>query len=784
MSRDIPGMNPGDQGLAEDPMLGVRATSAYLSDEMRNQAYAIREQAMMTGNFTNTMKSASDQLMGLAKDVSKARSAGVGGGSGGPGRPGASSGAGPGTGSGGSGGAPGDNRGPAVNRGPQGPQTDPGGSFSEGEEVEESYSMKTAAQRVAGVAAQAMSSRVSTWDTEPTKKPDGTWAFFERDSNGNPLREKALADTSEASVDAAQEAIAGASSPRNNRLAYGAGVAGRLASGSGVGAALGSGFMRVAGPVAVGAAVVKKGFDVVNDQTEKGKEFRQISGEEAGRFAVKERTSRFGAGISSYLGGAGRERGEEAYMDSLRRGLTGERLGAATEFSKDMYLKQGMDTQTAGQFVEMNAKNSGISLGELAKQIEKVGKAAVGAGRNSEEAIQAFAEMTKAVQSNVSDTSGASEFTSTLSKTMLDNMPTKLSSKENQAAYGSVLNERNIQVYAAKNNMDYKTLSRDIAAGDEKAMGMVVGGMSEYAAEEVCRAGGTDLAGMKAALQEAFPGQKQPPPEDVADFLEANYPEIYPQLIQQIFSAVAGINFPDPAQATDQWVAIVMGAFGDMASGADPKRKGIMGMIDKASGGQKKSPVDKGGFEEAVGSTEGLSKAQKKAKAGEYVRGLGEGKGVFGSGFGMDKNSEGYVDYLTETGDTSAGYEKFLSMDEKDLKSKFGVDNPNDIEIVNSEGDTHNLSEIFKSPELTEEFNSGDVNVKGAGGEMFDLSEITGLDYGSSSSAEGEASKEFNIGLSDEGKRLLKISGPSDAQRSGIPFLAKGSPSRYSYGGG
>ncbi len=738
-----------------DPIVTGQAASRLVGEEVGLLANTQREYMMVMGDFTREMKQ-------TVKDLSEA----IRGGGGSSGQP---SGPGPmgGTGSipgGGFSGPPGSLFGSEPLRPPEPPPSMPEGgsgsspepkpppmSFSEGREV--GGSMSSLKERAFKAGAKATSQRTRAWDNEPVYHEDGTAAFYERDSSGKVTNSIPIQGrTAEAFESAAGqvEAAAAAGSARNNRLTYATGVLSKIGAGEGITSALGGTVARLAGPVGVAVGIGGKAFDTVNEQTEKGAEWRRMYGEDAGRFAISERAQSWGAGVESFFKGQGAGRGRDAFNQASALGLSGERREGAQDFASDMFMKQGMSTETAMGFVEMNAKNANISLQALGEQITQVSEAAVGAGKNSEEAITAFKNTAEALQKTVTNTGGATAISAGISDAVYSKMPTPLKTEGTQQALAGMLSESSVMMIAAQTNQDPLSLMNTIATDSSGQAGLkTIGQGITLIVDQIINGVGLTRAGLSAFLVEQF-GDRELTDDEMGQALAMLGAQGYALNVGTIQRTMAamGLNLSAPDALlyffSDLRSETSIGGIGEKASGLASMGMGLL------SG---KTPV---------GSTpRKLTEAER-----------GQAQMAAASGLGGDS---AYSAYKAETGQTLPVVEQLMGVDSDTWKSDTGADGLGGVKFLDGDKEIF-LNDVLKDESLIQKLNTGQLPIKGFGNQSLSLSQYADVGGGASSSAPGLS---LNVGITDEARRLLTLTGSSEAQRAGMPEGGSFSPSRY-----
>lgn len=610
----------------------------------------------------------------------------------------------------------------------------------------------------------------------------GQQGYAVRDGDGNVVRSIPLGDDPAKAFSTASRM-----QTRSGHFGTLAGYAGRLSEGEGAIGALGGGAAEVAG-VAGGALLVgEKGMQFYTNQYQQGAQYRQIYGADAGRFAISQRLGAQAAGIGSYLSGEGRERGMQAYQAASEMGLSGDQRQGAIDFDSSMYSKYGMSVQQSMQFVGMHAENSTISLKDLADQIDKVGKSAVGAGRNAQEAIDTFGQVAAGLQSNVTQGAGSIAIAGGVTTALQRALPKDLSNTADIQAFTGLLSQQSVMQYAALTGQSPGTVLNQVALQSSGATALaVIAGREQEIVNAVCAAGGTTPEALRADIARRYPGLKQISADQLLAVL-ADYPSLNSATIGTVFSAL-GFNLK-PAQYLPMFAQMIMGNTAGIGTAAQAAAKaaggpsvsgGASGTKSLAAPGGGSGPVVSGAFKPVSASDANyISGADLYS---DYLTKSGPLKGTQYTDltkYGFGSSAMDYGRYEATSGNRDTAVENLLAHAQQ-FQSDTGTSL--DETKFNTAKGPKTLGEILKDPSLLAALNKGQINAMGAGNTPLDLTKYTGISADSvSGTATGGsvASGGVTIDLTPLAKKILKLSGPSDDQRAGKPSVGTISPQNW-----
>lgn len=783
-------MSPVTQGL-------------YMARQSSDGADTIREYMMTFGVFNAELRAAVEELSGLARTVSQAAQeagAETSGGSGG------------GTVQRGPGGRPtGHIAVPAQSSTPQAPgrhmaaQAD-----SESDQLSEGaaptydrhMSMGEASRGLARQISESLGRRSPQFNLDPsTGAPrledlgDGSRGYKVYDSDGNVMRSIPY-DDADHGLGAAEEVAK--QRGRASHMATAAGVAGRYGAGEGISGSLGAGAAKVAGIAGAVLMVGQKAISFGTNQYAEGGQYRQIYGEDAGKFALSQRAGAQEAGLSSYFNMMGRQRGIEAYQSASAMGLTGDQRNSAMDFDQEQFGRYGMSVQQSMKFVEMNAENSTISLQSLSDQIDKVGKSAVGAGRNAQEAIDTFGAVATQLQSTVTQGQGSVAIASGVTTALQTALPKNLSNSEDIQAFTGLLNQQNVLQYSALSGQDPRTVMNQLALDPTgRAAGQVMGGSQDQMLSIICQTAGTTPEAMRADIAKRFPGITSLTEQQQLAVL-ASYPDINPYTLGNIYQAF-GFQVK-PAQYIPMFFQILMkntSGVGEIGLNFSQRAMKAMGASDAAidavgapssspagtkalgASGQQASPTKSGAFDKV------------SASAAKYISGpdlysdyLHKSGALSGLSYpdlasnDIAGSAMAYARSEATTGSRNTAVEGLLASG-KQFKSDTGT-GVDEAKFRTSKGDK-TLIQILADPELLAALSKGQINAVGAGNTAIDINKYTGI---ASDSVQGTSTDPSSSGgqvlaLTPLAQKFFHLTGPSDSQRAGTPALGLVVPSQW-----
>lgn len=651
--------------------------------------------------------------------------------------------------------------------------------FTEARQVgEDPHSMGQRVSQVtrtmSGRAAEAFQSKIGSWDLTPDA--DGNINYH--DPTG------AITRTAPATEDnLARAAREGARATRVTGMlsnyAEGGSILGGVAEGGGALGALGAGALKAAGPIGLAVGVADFGFKQFTSQTEAGTQYRAAYGEDAGRFAFSQRAGADLQGLKGYFTGIGYGRSKENYEAAAQQGLTGDRLGEASNFMNDMYTKLGLDTQTSAQAVQISAQNTTISLKDLSDNIMAVSKAAVEAGKNSEVAVTSFLATTQQIQQNVTDTAAAPALAGTLSTAMSKNLASSLNTPGMASSLAGMLTQPNIAMLAQRQGIPYATLAQEVATGTGNASASVIGNGLQMAVQSICRAAGTTPEAVRAVVAKDYPGQTHLSNDQQQAVMNQipGFAHVSPAVMIQIFSTFS--LTVEPGQVVNFFFNALLTDLANL--GADSAA--ASGLKDPASaqkvGGASGILGDTGYLTSEGMSALGLPMIQAGGSAGRGGgANLAAGRSLTAAmSSGPIKD---YTDYASASGNRDVAVEKLIAAG-KQVTDFSGSGSLDDVKFLMQDGSGHTLSEILKDKTLLSQFDAGKATVKSkAGTDVESVTKWTGYGASTTAAAAGQSlGGGYTIGLTPYAQQLFNLTGPSDAQSKGVPPVGSVSPIQY-----
>lgn len=747
--RDIPGMNPGPVNMpSSDPVLSSDTLNRYTQEQWRQMADSMRTYMLFTNDFTKRMREGLHQIEGLINDVHQVRKSAVD-----PTRP-----------------TPHDEAWPADPSAPRrapvseapapaAPETAPPAedpkkpmTFAEGRAAGKTTSMGSVAQKVAAAGSRYMSQKGTLLDEEdgPGHTPrlstlsTGGQGYKVFNAAGDVVRE--IPD----GPGAADEAARAGSTAR--RVSLVAGSLGRFGAGEGVAGALGGTVARVAGPIGIGIGVADRVFDTMASQNAAGAQWRQVYGAEAGKYAISQRWDRYKAGWSGYFSGEGRDRALEGYDAMAQMGLSGDQLDNAVDFDKAMYDSHGMGASQSAAFVQLS-RSTGATLSELADQIGRVGEAAVAAGQNSEAAIARFQSLAQGLATGVSNAPGASDAAADIVTTMAKSLPTSLNTESVQAGLLGGMSQQGMMLYAAQSGKDYTSVMIDAATRPESAVANIIGGGLRAAVDLVVQGSGyANAAALRAEIKRRWP--------DAVHLSSAQQRTIlseHPEMILAIQTILPQFGFSmNQGDIVQMFFEEVMG-FSKGLKQTGPKKGGTAQV--------------KGGFDSLAATSGDPAAALHDKIYGGGLKGF-----VFGS---MNRGFDSYSDWASSTGDRDKAAESLLGTKASVKFSDFTGSTIEDATYNTSKG-KKSWSEIWSDPDLVKEFDRGTMTVQGGGKNKNDaprsVTDFTGYAGGG---GKPQQAQKVEIAFTGVAEKLLRVTGPSDSQRAGVPASGTASWSDY-----
>lgn len=738
-----------------DPTLG-NATNPYIAQEVHESVNSLREYMMSLGDFTNELRGIVQQIVALPNEIRQGDTVGgrhVGG-----------------VGTMNQSVPPSQARkaeaAAQVSEGAAPEEQARRMTFSEGREVMRNMSMGSATQKAAGFMASALSQREHPWARAP-QMVNGSMAYVQKDSETGEILRSVPFNASNPESEAAAAAVRDKGIARQAHLTSAVGALGRYAGGEGVAGALGGTAARLAGPIGIAVGAVAKGFDYYNQQLAAGGEFRQIYGEDAGRFAITQRTGRQMAGLEGFFTGTGRERAMQAYTAAAGMGLTGDRLEAATDFDREMFMKHGMSTDESMRFVQMNANNSAVSLKELSDQIDQVGRSAVEAGRNSDQAIQSFAQISETLQGTLSAAPGVTDVAAAI-QTTANRMPRNLAAGTAASLTQAVTSPDNIMLQAVMSGKPVGATMNEVSLNPQAALGLAVGGIDK-AVEAICGLMGKTPDQLRQEISDNYGGRgpKDLSPDEKGQVLAPYSDQVNPPVMMEIYRQFAGMDiaFGD----------VIFRFFNDLdqLGGAESLRGGggLFGQFNRVKAG-------------VAAATGGQMSADSYTNKTTLQQDLYGKPVIAGRGYAASPMPTQDTDLFNQYNTFASGHGRNTALEGlmqggEDIAQKAGVDALEDVTFNTSRG-PRSLTEIMSSKRLMAEFGKGEIStVEGAKGETaFDITKYTGLvdpDSPMSSKENKGQTASVNgvtISLTNYAAKLLKLTGPSGSQRGGTPAVA------------
>lgn len=766
-------MNPPSSLPSSDPQVTGEALSSFISEQARQMADQIRSHAMFTSEFTSGSRQVLSELRGLASDISAVR-AEISQSSGAPGISQGSA-TDPTTGR-----ArpsppprmPSPPRAP-VDEGRSSAPSSPPMTYSEGLSRGENLRMGDVIQSVARFGQRFVSAHTpSTWDRSPdgaliTQYVNGELSYVKQDpGTGQILSHMPVNAPGAIRAVARSDAMA-------NRFASVSGALGRYGAGEGVLGAIGGSAAKLAGPIGITVGVAQQIGDKIGEQTAAGAPWRQIYGEDAGRFAIEQRSRSWLAGLDSFLSGTGFGRGREDYQAMAQLGLQGTGLDNAVNFSRQMYLSHGMDSRTSAQFVQMS-RDTAVSLETLSAQIEKVGEAAVAAGQNSEKAISSFAAASQSLRSGGVSAAGSSAAAASIDASVREQLPTSLASDQTVSAISGSVNQQNLMLYAARTGQDWRRLSQNLSTDvTGRVASTIAQGTITDAVDRICGAAGTNRAALAAEISAKYPGVTHLSPAQQNAIL-ANHLNINGYTIGQIFQGM-GLNIAADQQM-NMFFETVMGNV-DVTSGIASGTKPLTG---EAYNGDPASI-----FSALAGGWGTDNQSPSAALMGS------SSTSIWGNASVAGDVANAYLDYAKSTGYRSPLIESVIGGEgAKTIMDFAGTDSLDDVKVNTSKGQM-TLAQLISDQSLVKsDLATGQASVVGGGehanDEPMDLSSIVsgGSAPGTVASGVSGQGQSWTLSLTPEAQRIFSLVGPTAAERSGAPAVGSMSPSSYGGWGG
>jgi hypothetical protein len=644
--------------------------------------------------------------------------------------------------------------------------------YKEGRERISHMTMGSVAKAAAAPAARYFSERQGGWvRTDPNDPnalnalPNGEQGMYRLSEDGMVGGDGTLASGQVLDAVAESSPGYGALARRSARSEAIAGNLSRFAAGEGLAGTLGTVATRVAGPIGLAVGAAQTGGAFLEKQHAAAAHYRSAFGEDTGMFAAGDRGREWLAGIEGF-GTIGGERARDQFRQASALGLRGERREGAEDFATDMFMKFGMDTSESMEIVRRSVEQGNISLTQFSEAITEVSRSAVEAGRSSKEAIEDFTAAQNVVATNIvggdaslAVTEQITAVTSGMDRSLVKGLggaeglagamtPTNvmgmaaMSGQSPMAAYGAMMSPATAPTQIAD------TLAQ---------MGIQIATM---AAQQL----GMSLDDLKAAVNEKTGGK--PVSEDqMAMILTelAGGQEQYGMLIMmltQYIQRFLGVAV-DPAQVLNTLSSALAGGFGmtsEVKEGIGRGAKAI-GKMGKGFGSIFGKPGKGDTSKDDLLADMGYAPARTSSE--NYMGQNLTGENVFmGRPSETPEDSEAfdaYYNLVNKTGKRNKQVEALLSPENQDtILDKAGVGSIEDVKYrIN--GKDMSLTDIISSgkPGYLKQLASGQAGIVPTNetDNPASVGDVTGI----------------RIDLSSEARRLLRVEGPSDEQRRGVP---------------
>jgi hypothetical protein len=517
---------------------------------------------------------------------------------------------------------------------------------------------------------------------------------------------------------------------------------------------------------AVVAGTIKAGH-FVEGQNEKAASYRSaFGGEGTGLFAAKERFGEFKAGLSGFgtIGGA---RARDEYRQASALGLRGDRRSEATDFSRNLFMKFGVDTEQSMAIVSQAINQGNLSLAKYAESIKAVSKVAVDSGKTAADAIKDLvAAQDLAAKRGISGDAGLTVATNAAATVAGLDRQTAAAFGGAAGLVGASTNQSAVQLAAARSGQSPLGALYEAGAGGARAVAqnqatLAAGGdaivQQVYAMYHSVNPSLT-IASMKASAK----GITEPATQaSINQEWAGGSVEVAEQGVLLMTSLLAQYGYQQPQNNRDALLQ-----FFSILNGDTTKGKGTgLSTSDKSS--TKFKSGDERGNQMAL---------LDKRLQGAYTGGRG---GVGASLFLPSDLDKQYINQVTkDPSKASKAIENLLGQaDDKKLKSFTGKDFE-DIKYKVRDGDkwkSVSLSQIMKNDSYREQLSQGSVLVQGKGHEQKQISEFTGVDTDGGGSTKGGKKdgggkgQKVSIEFTGYAKQFLQLSGPSAADRAGMP---------------
>ena len=530
-----------------------------------------------------------------------------------------------------------------------------------------------------------------------------------------------------------------------------------LAGDLGAVGALGATAARLAGPIGLTVGAVQAGASWLENQEAAAQPYKAIYGESTSTFAAKERFGTWMEGLKGW-GNIGAEEARAQYQRASEMGLTGGRRDDATDFMRNMQRRFGMDTNASSAVVQSAIDQGGgtASLNQFAEAITNVSRAAVAAGRASNEAIGQFVGAQRSLSSWSAGTGGTTQLAQNLTEMSLA-LPRDLSKQLGGAeGLAGMLTQTNVMSMAALSGQSPTAAIFNMSdPGSINAQGLsTIDQIGDLLVRQAAQMLGMSEADFRAEINRRTGGKTVSAEEQHQIIAElAGGPDQAGVLLLGL-NSIANSMLPgesdvDQAQVLNLLFTAVRGGFtmdtGDSGSGGIGSSKGV-GDYDKV----KKRGGVKGVWDKISGGS-----AYEKQR-GEVLTDIGiyDGKSDGGSPLdaivpeGAQKSVDAYVAQVAKTGQGSGATQWMLnSNNRKDILDAAGVKSLDEVTVRLPGGKDTSLPEAIKSG--TDLATAAIVNSEDPSSNPTSVTHI--------------------IRLSPEADEVLRYSGPTEEQRNGVP---------------
>lgn len=624
-----------------------------------------------------------------------------------------------------------------------------------------SVTMGGIAKKASGAVAAYVSQHTPNWnliDDEETAQrlnvPTGSLVQYtgETDDKGNPVISQSVSPDNPDFAKTLRHV-------RRDQLIY-AGLTNASEGGSLITGRLGMAAGRLAGGVGIALGVAQATDAAMTSQRNRAAPFRQAFGEEGtGFFAAGERLNEFKAGLGGFFGGIGSDRAREDFRAASALGLRGDRRTGATDFSSDMFKRFGMSSDDAMKIVQQSLTEGNISLNAYAAAISKVTKAAVDGGKAASGAIQELV--------NATDLAASRGLSGNTALAVGRNAAAASAGMDRQtaAAFGGAqgivqmsTDQRNIMLSAAQSGQNPIGALYRSQAGGQTSVAQNVSTLNA-STDMVVR----QIAGFyrvpESQIRRDAKGVTEPQRQQEINLGWAGGDEQKAFMGLRLMMSLMAQHGQTPKDEPDALKMFFAMAGGSLTGSMDP------------TGGISSSDTLKGGVKDYLGYDPKIVRAVG-----------GRGAGVMNIPEQMRSEvGRKYIDTIDDMG-RSKSIENLISS--KDLKSFTGSGLDDDRFIVtDSSGKqkTVGLSTIINNKDYRAQLAQGDVVVKGKGKEQKNVSDFTKVDTngevtGAGGGAAGGGTSKVQIEFTGYAARWLKITGPTDAERAGMPGAGSYNP--------